>query len=467
MAILNQKGGCGKTTTAINLAGMFAARGSRTLLVDMDPQSHCAAGLAIPEKRIDLDIGDAMLWPRAKALDHSRLVWRTSRNLDLIPSRMKLAGLEAGRGGLADQDQREHRLDAVLRGLGESYDVCLIDCSPSIGLLTYNALVAADEVLVPVDTSFFSLQGATKQVNTIKTIGRRLGVTPAYWIVATIHDAESALAKDLLEELRSRFSRRVSPAVIRRDQTLKEAASFGQPISEYAPRSTGAADYAALADWLCHVRSHARRHRREEAPADDAPVVSVTVGEQAERRLATNLSGERPSADEPDEGTVADVREVAGGSVGLATRAPTRSTDMARLASQMRLARALSKEGIQAVKSRAEPAPESRMVSVRPIEEPAAPVFGPQVQSGRVTIVQPLFLGRRVWVAGDFNGWVEGPHEMRRDEQRGVFEISIDLAPGRHTYRLVIDGRWAADPFNSRFELNPFGEPNSLIDVPG
>lgn len=468
LAIINQKGGCGKTTTAINLAGMFAARGARTLLVDMDPQSHCAAGLAIPEKRIDLDIGDAMLRKPGKPLDDARLIWRTSRNLDLIPSRMKLAGLEAGRGGLADQPDRERRLHAVLKALKPRYDMCLIDCAPSIGLLTYNSLVAADEVLIPVDTSFFSLQGATKQVNTIRTIGRRLGVTPAFWIVATIHDSDSALAKDLLDELRHRFPKRVSPAVIRRDQSLKEAASFGQPVSEYAQRSVGAADYGALADWLNQVRVPARRRENVE---ESTPTVEITLGSDPERHIARQLA-DPPAELTPDDSPGLDTTprdDESSSATAVATRTAARTTDVAKLARELNLARALTKEGIAAARQASSPVEavtSEGIISVRPIDEPSATVFGPRLQPGGVTIVQPLFLGRRVWVAGDFNNWQEQDHELTRDERRGVFEISIPLPAGRHVYRLVVDGRWTADPFNSRFELNPYGEPNSVIEVP-
>ncbi len=250
VSIINQKGGCGKTTTAINLAGVLARSGLRTLLVDLDPQSHCAAGLGIPEQRIELDIGDAMLAGRGGGFDYARLIWRAGRNLDLAPSTMKLAGLEAARGGLADKPDKERRLAGVLSELSDGYDIACIDCSPAIGLLTYNALAAATSVLVPVETGFFSLQGATKQVTTVKTLGGRLGVHVPTWLLPTIHDPESELAADLLDELKRRFTDKVVPTLIRRDVKLKEAASFGQPIVEYAPDSQGAIDYVRLGEWV-------------------------------------------------------------------------------------------------------------------------------------------------------------------------------------------------------------------------
>ncbi|MEO1511773.1 MAG: AAA family ATPase, partial [Planctomycetota bacterium] len=213
LAVINQKGGCGKTTTSINLAAVFASRGYRTLLVDLDPQGHCAAGLAVPEGKIDKDIGDAMLAVADKPVAASKLLWRVARNLDLVPSRTRLAGLEAAKGGLAQAPDREKRLLMVIEQLtgtaGLEYDVCLIDCPPSIGLLTYNALTAAREILIPVETSFFSLQGAAKQLSTVRSVGRRIGMRHRPRLIPTIHDPASALARDLLEELRRTRARAV------------------------------------------------------------------------------------------------------------------------------------------------------------------------------------------------------------------------------------------------------------------
>ncbi|MEM0983940.1 MAG: ParA family protein, partial [Planctomycetota bacterium] len=244
LAIINQKGGCGKTTTAINLASVFAARGYKTLLLDLDPQSHCASGLAVPEKKIDRDIGDAISTIHDRPIDPGRLIWRVGRRFDLVPSRTKLAALEAPNGVLSQAEEPHRRLVSVIEHLNAArpggYDVAIIDCSPSIGLLTYNALTAAREVIVPVETSFFSLQGAAKQLSTVRSVGRKIGMRHRARLLPTIHDTESPLARDLLSELKTKFADQLIPRVIRRDETVKLAASYGVPVIEHAPDSQAA-----------------------------------------------------------------------------------------------------------------------------------------------------------------------------------------------------------------------------------
>lgn len=161
IAIINQKGGSGKTTTAINLSASLARRGHRVLLVDVDPQSHCALGLAIPESHVEVNVGDVMLAPESRRVAPESALWRVSKGLDLLPSSTRLAALEAARGGLAEREDRDRRLLESLRPFADEYDWCLIDCPPFIGLLTFNALRAADEVLIPVETGYFALEGAT------------------------------------------------------------------------------------------------------------------------------------------------------------------------------------------------------------------------------------------------------------------------------------------------------------------
>jgi chromosome partitioning protein len=527
VSIINQKGGCGKTTTAINLAGIFARRGARTLLVDMDPQSHCAAGLAIPEQRIDLDIGDAMLADPDRPVDKSRLLWRASRNLDLAPSRMKLAGLEAARGGLADKEESERRLASVLAHLAPSYDICFIDCSPSIGLLTFNALAAASHILIPVETSFFALQGASKQVNTIRSMAKRLGVAAEYWLIATLHDETSVLSRDLLEELRRRFQARVAPAAIRRDVALKEAASFGQPVIEYAPSSPGASDYTALADWLAGrlgmpvpprpaaappaplavppppipaaspsasvIEPKPHREPSPPSPPLAAPmeVSAACVPERAQALVspdgvlitAPDLSGppiSRQSAEDIAERARVlllkradeQLRRVLAASSAGKGLEEAQEPKAARKAQHAPSLAAIPSIAAQVTLAEADPP----LIEPRPVvvAAPAPPApraeqvrnfFGARCTRRGVLFIQPLTIGAWVAIAGDFNDWAPQKAVMRRNDELGVFELCLPLPAGRRRYRLVVDGRWITDPSNPRTEPNEYGEFNSIIDV--
>ncbi|HVU64971.1 MAG TPA: AAA family ATPase [Phycisphaerales bacterium] len=500
-AVVNQKGGCGKTTTAINLAGVFAGRGLRTLLVDMDPQGHCAAGLAIPEQRVDLHIGDAMLAPDEKPVDPQRLLWRVSRNLDLAPATLRLAALEAARGELASRPDAESRLKKVMTRFDAQYDICLIDCSPAIGLLAFNALVAADEVIIPVETGFFSLQGASKQVNAIKSIAKRLGVAPTYRLLATMHDPASVLSRDLLDELKRRFATRVIPIVITADQSLREAASFGQPVSEYSRESQGAKDYAALADWLIENALKPGAPR----PPESEPASAATEPAQVQVQVVPGISDQALGADsEPALVSTMSLPEPPASPepAGPSATAPTmsRAADMARRTRNLARAVAIAEAKPTALLSTPAPVsdpfmakPETRLASApaaitptvstvaapvsapapfAPPAPPAAPqdhprrYFGAMATPKGVLFVQPISIGASVGVAGDFNQWTPERTPLRPNPATGALEALVEMPPGYAQYRLVVDGRWMPDPFNPVVAPNPFGGSNSVVVVP-
>ncbi len=250
VAVINQKGGCGKTTTAINLSAVAAGDGKRVLLIDLDPQSHCAVGLAVPEAQIERQIGDLLMRDLSRPPVLSEWVWQVRSGLDLLPSTMALAGLEAPGRGLTGLPDRDRRLEQLLATMGDQYDWCVLDCPPSVGLLTFNALRAATNVIIPVETSFFALQGAEKQVQTIRTVRSRLGTDLKYALLPTMFDDRVRLSREILEQLNKRFEGHVTPRPIRYCTRLREAASFGQPIVEYDGEAESSNDYRALFRWI-------------------------------------------------------------------------------------------------------------------------------------------------------------------------------------------------------------------------
>ena len=242
IAIINQKGGVGKSTTAINLSAALGEMGKQVLLIDLDPQGNSSSGLGVEKNRVSRCIYDALLNDIPLT---DIIIPDVSKGLDVVPATINLAGAEVE---LVSEMARENRLKDAIGPMRARYDYVFIDCPPSLGLLTINALVAADKLLIPIQCEFYALEGVTKLLDSMKRVKSRLNPSlDIYGVLLTMSDNRTTLSRQVSDEVRRFFGKIVFETSIPRTVKLSEAPSFGQPITQYDPTGKGAQSYIDLA----------------------------------------------------------------------------------------------------------------------------------------------------------------------------------------------------------------------------
>lgn len=404
IAIANQKGGCGKTTTAINLAGAFAETGKRTLVVDLDPQAHASFGLNRTNQSMDRSIYNVLTDNPEKNRPIKECIVSVAPNLDIVPANILLSTLEQE---LKDKEDAVSKLYQALTMSQPEYDYMVIDCPPSLGFLTFNALRAADQVIVPIDMSALSLMGVGKLLGMLELIKIKICHSPQVNALATLYDRRTKYSEVMYNEIKAFFKDQLLSTTIRMNVDLKKAAAKGVCITRFNKDSIGAKDYMAMAQEMLRADGALEF---EKALTTVSPEASTAPDRNAETVL--------PSSGSRIEETISAARETA-------IPAPV-----------MNLPR-----GIVDNIEEAQASPRDILFNV---DAPGA---------------------KDIYVVGDFNDWkITEEYRLSRLDN-GRWEKKLGLTAGRHKYKFIIDGEWVSDSQNKELEQNSFGTFDSILSL--
>jgi chromosome partitioning protein len=440
IAVVNQKGGCGKTTVSINLASALAGADQSVLLVDMDPQSHCAVGLAVPEEQIEQSIYDVLISrSRNEPIKLTEILWQISDGLELAPASIDLSAFEQQMAGIAD---RECCLREALNEVKDSYDYAIIDCPPAVGLLTFNALRAATDVIVPVETGYFALHGLSKQLETLSILSRRCNQQVDVRVLASMYDIRTKMAREILAELRSHFGDKMFKTIVSFNTKIKEASSFGQPISEYDPASKGRKDFSALAAEILGSQAKQQRHEFVNSLADQLESISATADELLQTTKPSIKPFEAPPAEQQSE-----PEPRAGELIAAETKTEVLVPEVLQES--------------QDIQTSGADTTQAQDITAAKLSD----YYGVSQLNDAVVFVTLYPRAASVQIAGDFNNWKPEDAPMQKVGDSGVWQTQMKLPAGRYRYRLVVDGQWQQDPYNELTEQNPFGGFNSVLEI--
>jgi chromosome partitioning protein len=372
ITVANQKGGCGKTTTAVNLSAALANNGKRVLLIDLDPQSHATFGLNIKADLSMYNVLSKLTHRKARLAD---IIQKVDDRFDIAPSSVVLSALEQE---LSGEIGRESRLWDTLMDFGREYDYVIIDCPPNLGLLTINAIRATDDIYVPVEASRFAIEGLGQLIDIISLIRDRLNHVVNYKVLVVNFDSRLRHSFTMLEKIKTTFKSKMLGTIIHVNVKLKESQNIGTHIFNYDKYCRGAKDYFSLS--LEMIASY---------KDSTAPAVPVAVAAKPAVKEKVDL-----------------------------------------------------KERMEAI-----------------LKEEL-----PKFKLTQVDLVLKAPDAKKVYVAGDFNGWkLDDASKMANED--GTWRLKVNLEPGSYRYRFVKDGEWIEDPSNSKSLMNPYGQMDSLIEV--
>jgi chromosome partitioning protein len=438
----------------------------------------------VPEEQIERTVYDALIEPSdGKPAEISQIVWQIASDFDLAPSNLKLAAFEQI---FARRPGREDRLTRALEPVGANYQWCIIDCPPSVGLITFNALRACDEAIVPVETGYFSLHGLAKMMETLEELREKCSKVVKIRVLPTLYDTRTKLAREVLSELRAKFRHQLMESTVNFNTKLKEAASFGQPITEYDPGSRGYKDFVHLARELMGHR-----------PAEIEPAVAETLSRPAElvqraknlaqlsqsqfRGTAIPAATIPPSAVTLPEIVPQLVPPPIPPSFAMTPPAPRLPSPAAEIVARSDMQHTTGPiVAASATLRLSEPMESYSPMTPRPslflnpqkaggfpktTERKIEEFYGVKQQGSEVYFTSKFDTARQVLIAGDFNNWSPMVTPMHRNGRPGEWTMKLPLLPGRYRYRLVVDGRWMTDPHNKYVEVNQFGELNNIVEV--